>query len=119
MFAIGFVLGTFRVFVLSPTAGPFAATLIELPIMLGLSWVVCSALIRRHRIGTANKLRLAMGAIALGVLLALETLLGIALLGRTLAGQLDAYAEAGAALGLAAQLAFALFPLVQARTISR
>jgi hypothetical protein len=119
MFAVGFALGTLRLLVLAPRAGTLAATLLELPVMLALSWVVCARLVRRLGVPAAIGPRLVMGAVALGVLLAAETVLGVTLLGRTLAGQLQSYAEPAAALGLVAQLAFALFPLVQLRSVSR
>jgi hypothetical protein len=115
MFAIGFVPGAARELLLAPSIGALTATLVELPVMLALSWLVCAALVRRHAVAATWPTRVAMGAAALLLLLAAETVLGVVGFGRLLMEQRAAYAEPAAQLGLAAQLAFAAFPLIQLR----
>lgn len=112
-FAAGFLLGTLRVLFLAPRLGEMPATLLELPVMLALGWLAAGRLVARlHRPSPTR--RAAMGAIALGLLLAAEAALGILAFGRSLAAHLALYAAAPQALGLAAQLAFALLPLLRA-----
>jgi hypothetical protein len=114
VFAIGLVLGTIRVLVVIPRVGETNAVLLELPLMLALSWFACSWLVRRLAVPRNAAHRLVMGAVAFALLMLTE--LGVSVLGfgRTLAEHLAGYQAQGAQLGLAAQLAFALFPLVQA-----
>ncbi len=41
VFALGFILGTLRVLVLEPRLGSTGAVLLELPVMLAASWLLC------------------------------------------------------------------------------
>lgn len=113
VFAIGSVLGTGRVLLLAPQLGALAATVIELPMMLVASWLTVGWAVRRWRVPWRAGARLAMGATAFALLIAAETALGVFGFGRSLAEQLAAMTSPDGALGLAAQIAFALFPLVR------
>jgi hypothetical protein len=120
VFALGFVLGTARTLLIedAPGAGRLIGVLIELPIMLGASWFACRWVIRRHAVAAAVAPRATMGTVALALLLLAEYLVGALLFGRTPAEHLTLYHQPSYALGLAAQMAFALMPLVQATTES-
>jgi ABC-type uncharacterized transport system permease subunit len=109
--AAGFVLGTIRVLWLAPKTGLFAATVIELPVMLAISWLVAGQVINRLHIGPELQSRLAMGIIAFLLLMAAEHALGLAF-GKSSAQQLaDIQTPAGLA-GLAGQIGFGLLPLL-------
>jgi hypothetical protein len=112
VFVAGFVLGTLRVTAVAPALGDAGAVLVELPIMLTLSWIVCRALLRRFAVAATPGPRLAMGGTALALLLLAETAVGVLLMDRDLSGQIASYRATSAQLGLAAQLAFAALPLV-------
>jgi uncharacterized membrane protein YqjE len=58
VFAAGFVLGTLRVLIAIPAVGRLAATLVELPIMLALSWWACGWCLRRFSVPSGAGLRL-------------------------------------------------------------
>jgi hypothetical protein len=90
------------------------ATLVELPMMLFVSWFVCAWIIRRLAVSKEHSPRIVMGLLAFVLLIAVEMVLGVIGFGRTLSDQLKAYQNTGPMLGLLAQLAFARFPLVQA-----
>ncbi|MHA7871876.1 MAG: hypothetical protein ACX939_05960 [Hyphococcus sp.] len=113
VFALGFVLGTLRVFVLEPIIGPLAAVLIELPFILGASWFVCGMLIRRFAVPAGVYARFFMGLVAFALLITAEYVLARYGFGRTGDEQLRAMASAPGAIGLAGQILFALFPLMQ------
>ncbi len=115
VFAAGFVLGTLRVMVVVPALGEVAAVLLELPVMLALSWVACRWLIARFRVAARPAERLAMGGVAFAVLMLAEAGLAILGFGQSLAGYLSALTGLPGAIGLAGQVAFAAMPLVQAR----
>ena len=112
-FLIGFVFGTVRVTLVAPRVGAFVAVALEAAPMLIACWFVCRAVVRHGAIPPGRLSRLAMGAWALALLLAAETALGVFGFGRGLTEQLAALATAAGALGLAAQIAFALLPLIQ------
>jgi hypothetical protein len=114
VFAAGFALGTLRVTIVAPRVGETGALLLELPLILALSWVACAWLVRRHDVAAAAGPRLAMGAVAFALLMAAEAGLSTLVFGRSLAQHLAAYRTANGQLGLAAQLAFAAFPAAQA-----
>ena len=112
VFAAGFALGVVRTLVLEPLVGPVTAVALELPLMLGWAWWVCTALVRRNprlAVGAA----LTMGTTALACLLLAEAALSVFVAGRSVAGHLALYRVPAHALGLGGQLLFAAWPLVQ------
>lgn len=115
VFVIAFGLGTIRVLLLAPAIGELAATLIEVPIILIVSWCASAHVVARRAISPAPAPRLAMGAIAFLILMTAETLLGLFVFGRSMADQLNAYQGTTAQIGLAGQIAFAAIPWLQGR----
>jgi hypothetical protein len=113
VFAAGFLLGTFRVFVLLPLIGELAAVALELPIILIISWLVCRRLISRFSIPATASQRLAMGALAFCLLMLAEVGLSVLVFDRSGAEYLAHLQTAPGLLGLAGQIAFALLPLAQ------
>ncbi len=113
VFAAGFVLGGVRVTLVVPRIGEAAAVALELPVMLAVSWIACRWLIGRFAVPVDRKSRFVMGATAFAVLLAAEVGVSMIIFGRTIAGFVDQYRSVAGLLGLAGQLAFAAFPLVQ------
>jgi hypothetical protein len=115
VFALGFLLGTARTLFVqdAPGAGRLLGVLIELPIMLGASWFLCRYVIRRYEVVPTVSARAVMGGLAFALLLLAELLVGTLLFGRTPAAHFALYREASYAIGLAAQIGFALMPLFQ------
>lgn len=112
VFAAGFALGALRVLVVEPALGPVIAVLLELPVLLVISWLVCIRITDWYDIpGTAID-RLVMGVLSFVMLMAVETLFGLAF-GRPVSAQLAAYATLAGQLGLAGQIGFALVPFIQ------
>lgn len=111
VFAIGFVLGALRVFLVAPRVGALAATLIELPLLLPAAWLVARFLVGRFAIASEIAQRLAMGVVGLALLMTLEGLLGLAL-GRSIHSQLAGMTTAAGLAGLLGQIAFGLMPLL-------
>ncbi len=94
--------------------GRTLATLAELPVILGVSWIFCAWVVGRFGVAPVTRDRLAMGAIAFAILMFAETLLGLGS-GRSLDAQMLDYREPGPAMGLIAQIAFAFIPWAQMR----
>ena len=115
VFAVGFVLGALRVTLVVPRLGETVAVALELPVILAISWMACRWLIVRFAVPADRNARLVMGATAFAVLMAAELGVSMIIFGRTLADHLDQYRTAPSLLGLTGQLAFAAFPLLQAK----
>jgi hypothetical protein len=112
VFACAFVLGVIRVLLVAPHVGATVAVLLETPIVLTISWIACG------RIGRDLDLRgrAVMGATAFVLLMGVESAMSILLFGQTAASWIGAFASPPGAIGLAAQLAFAVFPLAPGRS---
>lgn len=115
VFLLGFALGSVRVLLVIPHLGESLAVLLELPVMLALSWWVCAYVLRRVRVPTDSASRLLMGGSALLLLLLAEFVLSVWVFGRTPAEHYASYRSLAAQLGLIAQIAYGCFPLLQRR----
>ena len=115
VFAIGFLLGAIRTLWLEPRLGELPSVLIELPVILGASWLVCARIIRVRRVPATRLARLVMGATAFILLMAAETLLSLIAFAIPPTEYLGSFRETARAIGLFGQLLFALFPLLQRR----
>ncbi|CAG0954028.1 MAG: hypothetical protein F9K19_10360 [Rhizobiaceae bacterium] len=111
VFAVGFLFGTVRVLLVEPALGAAAAVAIELPLMLGVSWLVARAVLRRIHVERLLAPRLAMAAVALLVLMLLETGLGLAF-GTSLEAQAEAYLTPRGLLTAIGQIGFALIAVL-------
>ena len=112
VFVAAFVLGAFRVMLVAPRLGELAAVALEVPVVLGLSWLVAGRVLRRWPLPRTGQ-RLAMGGLAFALLMLAETVLGITLFGRSLPGILAAIATLPGLVGLAGQIGFALVPALR------
>jgi hypothetical protein len=117
VFALGFALGTVRTLFVhdAPSDGRLLGVLIELPIMISASWFLCRSVIRRFAVVATIAARVVMGGFAFALLMLAELLVGALLFGRTAAEHFLLYRDPSYGLGLMAQLAFALMPMVQMR----
>jgi hypothetical protein len=118
VFLFGFALGAVRVLAIAPHIGETAAVLLETPIMLGASWIVSTWCVDRFRISEAIASRIIMGVGAFALMMAAELGLSLTLFHRSLSEHLTGYRTVPGAAGLAAQFAFAWFPLLQSQPLT-
>ena len=71
VFAAGFVLGTLRVLLIVPLIGERYAELMEMPVMLAVSWFAASFILNRFRISGMLNASL-IGLLALALLIVME-----------------------------------------------
>jgi hypothetical protein len=83
-FGAGFALAPIRLLWLAPRIGARAAELVELPVMLAVTWLAAGYVTRRLRVPPVRGLRLAMGFLAASLLLAAEFTVVLRLRGMTL-----------------------------------
>lgn len=119
VFACAFVLGTIRVLWILPATGPLIAVLLELPLVLLLSWWVSGVLIRRCAVSAAALPRLVMGGLAFTLLMVAELALTIFVFGGTPARFLAGLATTEGFVGLAGQIVFGLMPLIRVQPFAR
>jgi hypothetical protein len=112
-FGFGFLLGSFRMLVIVPAVGEISAVLLEMPIILAISWFSSRWLIGRFSVPDRLAPRLVMGGLAFALLMFAEIGLSILGFGRTFAEYLASYRQVASILGLLGQLAFASFPAIQ------
>jgi hypothetical protein len=80
--------------------------------MLAASWFVCRWCVDRLNARRTVPARSLMGLVAFLVLMSAEVELGV-VLGRSIVDQLAMYKSPSGAIGLAAQVIFAMFPVIQ------
>jgi hypothetical protein len=114
VFTIGFLLGTARVLLLAPRMGSTIAVSIEAPIILTASWYISKVWVTRLAVGAEIPLRILMGVVAFVTLMILEIALSISLFHRSIGEYLAELQSSAGAIGLAAQICFATFPLLNA-----
>lgn len=113
--AAGFVLGVLRIMLIGPLAGEVVALALEAPVMLAISWAACGWALDRLDVPPQLLDRLLMGGVALVLLLVAEGCVVVLAQGRTLAEFFEIHGRTAVLLGLLAQLAYALFPLLRHR----
>lgn len=113
VFICGFLLGTVRTLWLAPRVGEVSAALLEAPIMLVISWSICTKVIRALHVEATAKARISMGSLAFASLLLVEHGVSRIVFHRELQVELAEYATARGLIGLLAQSVFALMPLLQ------
>jgi hypothetical protein len=114
MFMVGFVVGTLRLLVLAPHLGATWAVELEVPVMLIVSWYQSRWSARKLDVVEAWESRALMGFVAFVILMVAELGVSIWIFDQSLAAHFAAYGSAAGAIGLAAQLTVATFPLLQA-----
>jgi hypothetical protein len=105
------VLGALRVGLLVARVGTRTAELLELPLMVGVSFLAARWVTRRWRL-EGRRPWIAVGALALLLLLAAEVALGVVLGGETPAEALLARDPVSGPAYYAALLCFAAFPAI-------
>jgi len=119
VFAAGFALGAMRLLLLVPRLGSTVPVMLEAPVMLALSWWVCRWCIGRFRVNATWRARLLMGALAFLVLQLAEVTLAASVFNRSPRTYLLGTGTLPGAIGIAAQLATATWPLLQGRRGTR
>jgi hypothetical protein len=115
LFALGFVLGTIRVLFVAPQIGVLGATLLEVPLMLAAAFFLCRWAVGRWQVLPDLAARGGMALWFLVLLVLFETLVGVTLFGRTLAGTWAGLATPAGVIGLTAQAIAAVLPLFVGR----
>jgi hypothetical protein len=112
VFAVGFLLGALRVLLLEPFLGDWGALLLEIPVMLALSWKTCQWSLEKLHVPPRVTSRAAMGTIAFLLLMAAELAISVVGFQRSVAEHVAMFQHAPTIVGLMAQVLFSLFPLL-------
>eukprot|EP00957_Ditylum_brightwellii_P050886 3858940-Ditylum_brightwellii.AAC.1 len=116
VFAVAFLFGAIRVSLLVPRVGELMAVLIEIPIILIVSWKTMKATVRNQRISKDVRDRGIMGLVAFSLLMVAELTLSVVVFGKKASDFLeDVTSLAPQFIGLYGQVAYGLFPLLEER----
>jgi hypothetical protein len=116
VFGAGFVLGAIRVPLLVPRLGVRVAELIEMPIMLVVIVLAARFIARRFSLARSISVRLGVGAVALGLLLAAELLLAFLFRGQSVGEYIASRDPVSGGVYAATLVLFGLMPLALARS---
>jgi hypothetical protein len=115
VFAVGFVLGTIRTLWVVPRFGMRTAELMEAPIMLGVSILAAQWVVRHVSVRPLWPRRLAMGCIALGLMLLVEFTFMLEIRGITIRAYFETRDPVSGAVYFATLGAFAAIPIFVGR----
>jgi hypothetical protein len=118
VFGAGFVLGMIRVPFLVPRLGERVAELVEMPFMLVAILLSARFIVRRFSLPATVLARLGAGFLALGLLVAAEVLLAVALQDRTLGEYVASRDPVSGSVYLAMLGVFAVMPFLLERSAS-
>ncbi len=113
VFGAGFVLGSIRILFLVPRLGERVAELLEAPIMLVVIFFASRYVVRRFAL--AARASLAVGLLALLLLLAAEFLLAVAVSNQSVSGYIASRDPVSGSVYLAALVVYAVLPWLHAR----
>jgi hypothetical protein len=112
VFGAGFLLGTIRVLLVVPRLCVRTAELIEMPVMIAISFLVARWIIRRFPVPPSTTERIAIGLVALVLLLGAEFTFVLWLQGRTISEYLASRDPVAGTAYLIALGVFAVMPLL-------
>jgi len=115
VFAAGFVLGTIRTLCAVPRLGVKTAELMEAPIMFGVSILAARWVVRHVGIPPLWPRRLAVGCIALGLMLLVEFTVVLWVRGMTIRGYFQTRDPVSGAVYFMTLGAFAVIPILVRR----
>lgn len=108
VFAFAFAMGVARTLVVAPLIGTTAAVLVEVPILLAVSWVIARRLLRDRDLTLPQ--RIAVGTIAFVFTMASEVVLSALMRGQSVGEWAATVATPIGLVSLAGQLGFAAIP---------
>lgn len=113
VFAFAFVLGIIRALWLAPLLeSALLAVLCEVPLVLGASWIVAGAVLRRWRVARVAEAA-AIGALAFAMLMVAECALAVLAFGQTPGAWLAGMSTGAGVAGLVGQMLFGAVPAVR------
>ena len=115
VFLTGFALGTLRILVIAPLLGAATALVLEVSMILVVSWFVSRWCATGFRIPREMRPRLTMAAVAFAVVVAADWGTAVFAFQEKTTQFLESYVTIAGLIGLCAQIAFACFPVFQAR----
>ena len=113
VFGAGFLLGSIRIPLLVPRVGERTAELLEAPVMLAVIFLASRHVVRRFALAAGCSV--AVGILALLMLLAAELLLAAAISGRSISAYISSRDPVSGSVYLASLFLYAALPWLHAR----
>ena len=115
--AAGFGLGAIRTLGIAPVIGDTAAVLLELPVILAISWMAAGWAIERQQGNWDLAAGMRMGVLAFVLLQLAEAALATVVFGSRPGAYFAHWLTPDGAIGLAGQLLYGVFPAIRAARI--
>lgn len=115
VFGAGFILGAIRVPFLVPRLGERIAEIIEMPFMFAIVLLSAKFIVRHFAVPATTSARLSVGLMALGLTLATEILLAVAIQKQSLGEYIASRDPVSGTIFLLLLALFALMPLIIAQ----
>jgi hypothetical protein len=119
VFGAGFLLGCIRVPLIVPRLGARTAELLEMPIQLVVIVLAARFVVRRFSLRSEPRMRLAVGWVALGLAVAAELLLAMAINGQSVGAYLAGRDRVSGSAFLVVLVIFAMMPFLTGRAHAR
>ncbi len=119
VFGAGFLLGCIRVPLIVPRLGARTAELLEMPIQLVVIVLAARFVVRRFSVPSEPRMRLGVGWLALGLAVAAELLLAMAISGQSVGAYLAGRDRVSGSAFLVVLVIFAMMPLLTGRARPR
>jgi hypothetical protein len=110
VFTFAFILGTVRVLVVAPRLGELVAVILEVPLVIFVSYLAARFCTARFAVPANKGPRLVMGLAAFALLMAVEFILSVLMFGRPPSAFLTGFTHLPGQIGLAGQIVFGLMP---------
>jgi hypothetical protein len=117
VFGAGFLLGSIRVPYLVPRFGERMAELLEMPIMLAITFLAAKYVVRRYQVSRDMTSRMAVGLLALSLLVAAELTLVVSLQGQSIPAYVASRDPVSGSVYVAMLALFGLMPWIVARAV--
>ena len=114
VFGAGFLLGLVRIPILVPRLGERTAELLEMPVMLAIIFFASRHVVRRYALAASPRRALAVGTLALALLILAELLLAVAMTGGSVTEYIARKDPVSGSAYAASLLLFAAMPWLQA-----
>ena len=114
VFTIAFALGAMRITLLVPQVGELVAVLMELPIILVVSWKTTKIIVQRRHLSNGVETRAIMGLVAFELLMVAELALSVMVFGKTAHEfATELVSSPPQIIGFCGQIVFGFFPMME------
>jgi|JI8StandDraft_1071087.scaffolds.fasta_scaffold132459_2 hypothetical protein len=115
IFLVGFIFGTIRTLFVTPNIGALFAVLLEVPFLLGISWILSLKIIQKFPFPNTLFSLLQIGGVSFLFLILTEVYFSLCLFGLTWPDYISNLTTPAGIVGFLAQVVFGLIPAIRGK----